>query len=210
MMTAVPDSRKSLSCLLMAAGQSKRMGASNKLLLPIEGKSVVRRSAESLKRLPFKEIIAVTGFESPMIEAELESLGIGFVHNENFPTGMHSSIRAGILALSDTSHGFVVVLADQPWIDDSVFHRLIDEFSLRTGPRILTSWSDGKRGNPTIISSDFIPEILAEPDGDYGCSYLFKRHPNVVVEVQVQDPGILIDIDTPEDYRIYRQGIPSL
>lgn len=195
-----------ISCLLLAAGQSKRMGTVNKLLLSVEGRSLVRYTAEKLKSFPFKEIIVVTGFEAKEIEEEILSLHLKTVHNSNFETGMHSSIRAGISHLSKDAKGFAVALADQPWLGHHVLNKLMYEFAQRQGPRIITPCVDGQRGNPVIISTHFIPEILAEPDGDYGCSYLLKRHPEVVLEVQVDDGGVLIDIDTPQDYEDHRQG----
>ena len=65
----------------------------------------------------------------------------------------------------------------------------------------------GKKGHPVMISKHYIPEILLETDGDHGCQYLFKRHPYNLVPVEVEDPSIFIDVDTPEQYAEYREAL---
>jgi molybdenum cofactor cytidylyltransferase len=198
---------KGISCLLLAAGESKRMGSANKLLLPIDNKSFVRRSSEELLKYPFQEIVAVTGHEADLVKREIPSLRA--IHNENHKNGMHSSIRAGLLSLETQPEGFMICLSDQPRLSISVVQDLVKKFLQGTGPRIVFPVFESQKGHPVVISHHFIDEILAEPDGDYGCSYLFKRHPESLQLLTVIDSGVLIDVDTPEDYKEHSGGGPQ-
>ncbi|RYZ96282.1 MAG: molybdopterin-guanine dinucleotide biosynthesis protein MobA, partial [Proteobacteria bacterium] len=109
-----------------------------------------------------------------------------------------SSIRAGVEALGVCDF-FAVALGDQPTIPSSLYARLRGEVGEE---RLLAPAIAGKRGNPVFIASALIPEILAHEDDDRGCAYLFKTHAAKLVEVD--DPSIFQDLDTPEDYAALR------
>lgn len=198
---------KKFSCILLAAGESRRMGEVNKLLLPISGKSLVRRTAEELLKFPFYEVIVVTGHEDESIAQELAHLKVKVIHNSNYSNGMHSSIRAGLVnsAIGKTD-GFMICLSDMPFFNGALVHRLADIFSLDSNPSIVFPALNGKGGHPVFISKHFIPEILNEKDGDFGCSYLFKRHPKTLTPVTVDDSSIFIDVDTPQQYQEHLKG----
>lgn len=191
-----------LSGLLLAAGESRRMGVANKLLLKIEGRSFVRRTAEQMMRFPFHEVVAVTGYEFDKVKNEIESLSLSCVYNKNYQSGMHSSIRAGLSSFQDRPDGILVCLSDQPFFHVGLIEKLATKFLQTEGPKIVfpVIEDQNKKGNPIFISKDFYSEILFEPDGDFGCNYLFKRHPEYLYPVVMNDYSILIDIDTPEQY----------
>lgn len=93
---------KRITILLLAAGQSRRTGQ-NKLLLPFQGQSVLRRTAMSLIENNFKNILVVTGHESARAHAALERLPVEWVHNSDQYSGLLSSVKAGIKACSETT-----------------------------------------------------------------------------------------------------------
>ncbi len=194
-----------ISCFLLAAGQSSRMGTVNKLLLPIAGKSLIRRTVEELLKFSFAEIVVITGHESELIISELKGLAVQFVLNSNFASGMHSSIRAGLnnsrVAAND---GFMICLSDQPFFQIDLVKKLSEIFSENSGPRIVFPVVGQKRGHPVLISTHFIPEILNEPDADHGCHYLFQRHPDQLIQFETEGESIFIDVDTPEQYAEHR------
>lgn len=195
---------KSISCILLAAGESRRMGPHNKLLLDIAGQTLVHRTAEELMKYPFQEIIAVTGHESDLVKKEIDFQKIRIIYNENHKIGMHSSIRAGLNALQKSVEGFMVCLSDQPLFHWGLLQLLANRFLQGSGPRIVfptLKALKSQKGHPVFISYHFIEEILYEPDGDYGCNYLFKRHPDALQPVAVDDQSILVDVDTPEQYQ---------
>ncbi len=189
-----------IACLLLAAGSSSRMKGANKLLLEVNGESFVRRTLKEITRVSLSEVVVVTGHEADRVRTEIESLPAKVIFNNNFATGMHSSIRAGLLALESPCDAFFVCLCDQPHFDHQIL-MMLKNVRERSGiDGIFAPTFAGQKGHPVLISSRFIPEILAHDDGDHGCSYLFKRHPQDVIAVEVDSSGVVIDVDEPADY----------
>lgn len=189
-----------ISCILLAAGTSSRMRGKNKLLLKVDEKSLIRKTLEEVKKLPFFEVIVVTGFDNEKIMNELHDLSPRFVHNPDFEKGMHSSIKSAVKSLSPDSEGFFVCLGDQPYFDHKNLKELLKISSQDKNHQVFCPTFEGQRGHPVLLSSTFIPEILQEPDGDYGLAYLLKRHKEAVLEVPIASRNILLDIDQPLDY----------
>jgi len=186
-------------CIVLAAGDSSRMGR-NKLLLKAEGKSFIRKTLEEIRKIPELTPIVVTGFERERIETELAGLDAKFVFNPDFDLGMHTSLKAGVTALSEEAEGFFVCLADQPYFSSENLSILLEAKGAIRVPAY-----NKRRGHPVYFSTSFVPEILREPDGDYGLGYLLKRHPNKVTEIEVPSSKILVDVDTPEDFEKYKK-----
>lgn len=184
------------SALQLAAGDSSRMEGKNKLMLTLDGKSFLKKTHEELLKTDLHERIVVTGFEKERIMNELRDLNPSFSHNPDFETGMHSSIKKGLTLFSGDA--FFVCLSDQPYFDVEVINTLKSKFK---AGHIHVPVFDGKRGHPVLFSKEFLKEIMNEPDGDYGLSYLLKRHAYKVIEVPVSSGEILIDVDTPADYK---------
>lgn len=198
-----------ISCLLLAAGCSSRMGGKNKLMLEVNGVSLVERTFMEIQKAKLQEVIVVTGFQKERIEKVLTPMGARIVHNNSHASGMHSSIKTGLNALSDSCDAFFICLADQPFLEHSILQSLVTVAN-KHPEKIYAPFFQGKRGNPVLISSKFIHEIMNEPDGDYGCSYLLKRHQQDVIPVPVESTGILIDMDTPADYERVQENIPEI
>src|SRR5690606_35578448 len=118
-----------LSCLLLAAGCSSRMKGTNKLLLQVGGEALVRHTLREIQTIEFDDVVVVTGFQHELISYVLCDLSPRMVLNENHATGMHSSIRAGLLALRTRCDAFVVCLGDQPPFDRAHIAALIDAFA---------------------------------------------------------------------------------
>lgn len=188
-----------LSCLMLAAGESKRMGLRNKLLLTVEGGPLVRRTAKEISKYPFQECVFVTGYESELITPELISFDARIVHNPHYKSGIHASIRVGLRALTRPCEGAVIVHADRPRFHVEVIYRLAQVFQTTRGPRLAFPTWRGRRGHPLLVSKEFFPEILAEPDGDYDLGYLLRRNLSALLPVAVPDAGVVEDIDVPED-----------
>lgn len=168
------------------------MRGPNKLLLEVDGRPLVRRTLDEIRRVPFHEVIVVTGAHAEAVRSACGDAW--FVHNAEHARGMHASIKAGVRAL-DACDAFFVCLADQPRFD----HRTL--LALMEGEGLTAPVFDGRRGHPVLIPAKHIPEILAHPDGDHGCAYLFDRHPLSLIEIA--DEGVVVDVDTPADYARY-------
>jgi molybdenum cofactor cytidylyltransferase len=191
------------ACVLLAAGKSSRMQGPNKLLLKVQGESLVHRTARKIMKINFSEVIFVTGHDSENILKELADFSVQKIFNPNFATGMHTSIRAALQNMDSNLDGFFICLADQPDFDFRNLEKMMQMFQAGAADSIVFPMHDGKRGNPVLISMAYRDEVLAEPDGDFGCAYLFKRHPKKLISVEIESDGILVDIDSPQDYKIY-------
>ena len=192
-----------LGAILLAAGQSSRMGEQNKMLAELDGKSLVRHAALSLTEAGLTDIIVVTGPHAAQIEAELEDLPVRLVANPDFASGQASSLRAGLAALRSgetVPDGVLVALGDMPFVTSELVAALIAaHHSLADGQSRITLPSfEGRRGNPVIWGRSFFDE-LASLQGDTGGRVLLAHYPAALNALGWSDGSIHQDIDTAED-----------
>jgi molybdenum cofactor cytidylyltransferase len=191
-----------ISAIILAAGESKRMGQA-KQLLNIGGKALLQRVLDSALESDVDEVILVLGHAADRILKEVDVRGAEVVVNPDYARGMITSIQEGLKALDKESEAFFIVLGDQPEIRPAVYSRLIREFRrARPSPGILLPAYQGKKGHPALFSAKYVAESFAIT-GDVGFREIVRKHPEEVVLVEVDTPSILADIDTPEDYREY-------
>ena len=187
-----------IAAIVLAAGQSRRMGAENKLLADFEGVPLVRRAVQSAERSKAGPIIVVTGHEEDAIKAALEGIDVTFVHASNFENGMSQSLIRGIEALPDGIDGAVICLGDMPAVRPDHIDRLIAAFDPQADAAICVPTHKRRRGNPILWSRQFF-EDMKRLHGDIGARGLLKHYANMTHEVEMDDPGILMDIDKPDD-----------
>ncbi len=193
------SSKVKVSCLLLCAGKSTRTYPAHKLLLKIGDQTLLRRVAEEIECTRFYEILAVTGHDHLMIEKELRGLSLKVIHNENYESGIHSSIREGILHLSPETDYFAVCHADQPMLTYKHYNKLIDAAqSAAPGTKLIYPSFNGKRGYPILISMSLVMEILGHHDNDEGCAYLFARHSHESMGIEMEDELSFIKVETPQ------------
>jgi molybdenum cofactor cytidylyltransferase len=186
-----------IAALVLAAGQSRRMGTLNKLLIEIDGVPMVRRVVEMLRQSKAEPIVVVTGHERERVAAALQGLSVTLVHNPDYAQGLSTSLKAGIGALGTGVDGAVVCLGDMPRVSAAEVDRLIGAFNPVEGRGIVVPTLDGKRGNPVLWSRQFFAE-MTQVAGDVGARHLIGAYPEIVVEVEMASDGVLTDIDTPQ------------
>ncbi len=186
-----------IAALILAAGQSRRMGAANKLLAEIDGKAMLARVVEAAQASQIIETVAVTGHEAEAVGATLSDCGIGSVHNPDFADGLSTSLQAGIGALGGDIDGVIVLLGDMPRISPGHIDRLIAAFNPVEGRAICVPTYQGKRGNPVLFAARFFAEMTAL-GGDSGAKHLIGQHEDDLVEVAMEDDAIFLDVDTPD------------
>jgi len=187
-----------VAALVLAAGQSRRMGTLNKLLIGIDGKPMVRHVAEAVQGSQARPIIVVTGHEREKVEAALSGVGVAsFVFNPDYAQGLSTSLKQGLAALPAGTEGAVVCLGDMPKVAASEIDRLIAAFNALEGRAICVPTRRGKRGNPVLLASRLFPE-LSSVSGDVGARDVIAAHPELVVEVEMDGDGVVTDIDTPQ------------
>lgn len=182
--------------VLLAAGQSRRMGAANKLLARFDGTALARRTAERVMASRAAGTVAVLGHEADRLGETLSGLDIAQVENEAYATGLASSLKAGIGALPSSAAGALVVLADMPELAAEDFNRLIDAFAGAEGRAIVRATHGGKRGNPVILPRALFGEV-ARLEGDTGARQIVESAPMDVIDVEIGRAASL-DVDTPE------------
>lgn len=186
-----------LGAVVLAAGRSTRMGGPNKLLVPIDGKPMVRHAVEAALAAGIGEIVVVTGHMREDVEAALSGLPVRFVHNPRFADGLSTSLGAGVKALSREIDGAFVLLGDMPRIGPEHLRALAAAFEPAAGRGIVVPVRDGRRGNPVLWGRAFFAAFEGL-EGDVGARGLIDRFPEAVAEVAMPDGASLLDVDTPE------------
>jgi molybdenum cofactor cytidylyltransferase len=193
-----------IGAVLLAAGQSTRMGGPNKLLAEIDGTPMVVRVARRLLASHARPIVAVLGARADEVDAALGPLPIERVRNPDFAEGLSTSLKRGLAALPGDLDGALVCLGDMPLVAGRHLDRLIAAFNPLEGRAIVVPIRHGKRGNPVLWASRFFP-AMAQLAGDVGAKHLIGEHAELVAEVEMDDDAVLVDIDTPEALDALRQ-----
>ena len=193
-----------IAALLLAAGQSRRMGGLNKLLAEIMGTPMVAHVVRRLLASRARPIIAVLGNQAEAVDAALGKLPVERVQNPEFAVGLSTSLKRGIAALPSDLDGVIVCLGDMPLISGRHLDRLIAAFNPLEGRAIIVPTRRGKRGNPVLWSKQFFSE-MAGLAGDVGAKHLIGEHAELVAEVEMDDDAVLVDIDTPDALDAFRE-----
>lgn len=190
------DKKKSAktAAIILAAGQSRRMGDANKMSVDIKGKAMVRHVAEAAIASGVSQTLVVTGHEPDAVKVALSGLDIGFVHNPRFGEGLSQSLAAGISALDDNVTSAVILLGDMPFITSGMINQMLEAGG--NSRSIVMATHMGKRGNPVLWPSRFF-QALTQIEGDTGARHVIGMHAHEVVEVELGEAAAL-DLDTPE------------
>lgn len=188
---------KSIGTILLAAGRGTRFGASPKLLTSLDGKPLVRHAAETALAADLGPVVAVLGHAGEGVRAALAGLPLTLVENPDYVEGLSTSLRAGLNALPTTIAASLVLLGDMPRITPGLLVRLAEAFrGAEVAPSAVVPVRDGRRGNPVLLNRRLLADGLAGLTGDRGAGPLLARRDDVL-ELPVEDPGILVDVDTP-------------
>lgn len=183
-----------VSAILLAAGASTRMGVP-KLLLPLGGEPIVRRTVRQVCDSGYDEVLVVSGSEQPRIVEALDGLPVRHAHNPEFAAGMGTSFRTGVRHLSDDAEAAMFALADQPFVTAEEYRAILEAWRLQK-PRIVGSRFGGVTAPPHLFARPLFPELAAL---QHGARDLLTRHASAMVVLHFA-PERLLDIDTPDDY----------
>ena len=195
-----------VAAVILAAGFSRRMGGTNKLLAPLGGVPIVVRVVDALlASKAVKPLLVVVGHEADRVRAALHAHDVDFVENAAYDEGLGASLRAGIedpCARIDTGEraevdGTLVALGDMPWIRSTHVDALIAAFDPAGPQTICVPVHDRKRGHPVLWSARHFTEMRML-GGDVGARALLEKHARAVQTVEVDDAAVHLDIDTPE------------
>ncbi len=188
-----------IAIVILAAGKSSRMGGGNhKLLAEFDGVPLVRRSVVTALESDAASVILVTGYRSDEIEDAVSNLSVETARNNEFASGMASSIKVGFATKGvEAADGALVMLADMPAVTSGHLNMLMEAFNRTDGSVVIRSVSAGKRGNPVILPKalfDTIPSL----QGDVGARGIIESSNLPVIDVDIGNAAE-IDVDTPAD-----------
>lgn len=190
-----------VAAIVLAAGCSTRFAAdagqgTSKVLARLDGRPLVVHAAEVAAASRAGPVIVVTGRDAEHVAAALASLDVTPVHNPRFGEGMAGSIAASLSAVPVTAEAVLILLADMPRLLPTTLDALISAFDCER-PDALVPMYGGQRGNPVLISRALFPALL-QLNGDEGARRILADGNHRVLFCQVDDPGVLVDVDTRE------------
>jgi molybdenum cofactor cytidylyltransferase len=195
---------KNIAALILAAGQSKRMGQENKLLLPYGDETVLTHVLDQVKQAGLMSKFVVTGHQAQEVAQELSHHDVTFFHNDLFDEGIATSVKLGISSLPEDVDAALIILGDMPDISVNILSQIMAAYDPAQGRSIIIPKHNGKRGNPILWDCEFFSEF-DRLEGDMGAKILLSEYPEYIHEVEVGSDAIFLDIDTYEAYEQLRK-----
>lgn len=186
--------------IILAAGSSSRMGNQNKLMIDINGVTILETVISTALKSDVNPLIVVLGNDADQFQKILKEYPVKFVKNYEWEKGMSSSIKAGIEALGDDVAGSMILLGDMPGISTKDLKSLLIKFCELDSQKIIYPVKNGQQGNPVIFPKSYFNELTLL-SGDRGAKSILNDENSVGVEISSQ--GILFDIDTESDLKKY-------
>ncbi len=183
--------------LLLAAGRSTRMGQP-KQLLDWRGRPLVAHLTAVALASRLDGIIVVVGAAEAEVRAALRDLPVTIVTNPAYTSGMASSLATGLRALPADAAAALILLVDQPLVTPALLNRLIDVWQTQPAALAVVPFFQGERGNPALIAAPLFADLLTL-EGDTGARAIFARYPDRILRLDLDDPAVITDIDTPGD-----------
>jgi molybdenum cofactor cytidylyltransferase len=184
--------------IILSAGESKRMGTP-KQLLPWGKTIILQQVIDNVTSSRLGTIMLILGYRADDIAAQIKlSPKIRVFINDEFKTGMSSSVKCGIKNAPVDAGAFMLLLGDQPFINAPIINKLIDNYHA-SGHGIVIPVFNGQRGHPVIFDSQYRKELLSI--SDQGAKEVVNKHTADIFEVKVDSSKVLTDIDTPQDYQ---------
>ncbi len=187
-----------INAIILAAGQSERMGKL-KPLLRFKDKTFLEQIISVLRLSDVDRITVVLGAEAETIRKSVDFSGTNIVINKDYQRGQLSSLNAAIEEIPQETDAILVCLVDNPFISEEVVNKIISKFKETNNPIIVPVF-DTRRGHPTLFSRSLFHELLNAPK-EQGARFVVYSNEEKVLEVEVPESGILIGIDTPEEYK---------
>ncbi len=190
------DKQSGVAAVVLAAGMSRRMGTP-KQLLRIGGETILERTLKNVRASNVGEIILVLGHAVEDVQRTITTEGLKVVVNLEYQQGLGTSLSSGLAAVEPGAAAALIILADQPWVSSETLNRLIECHQQRK-PQIIVPTYRKFRGNPVLLDRSVFQEMRALK-GDVGCRAIFGNHTEGICKMPVDDPGILLDIDSRDD-----------
>ena len=188
-----------IAAVILAAGESKRMGQP-KMLLPWGNETVISHIINVFRKAGVEDVRIVTGSMGDKIERTISHLNVKTIYNQDFADGeMLSSIQCGVRALTSQAQAMLIGLGDQPQVQERSVRMVCDAF-IESKSNIVVPSYQMRRGHPWLIARPLWDELL-KLESPQSPRDLLNTHSENIQYVKVDDPGVLADLDTPDDYQ---------
>ncbi|HEX8196181.1 MAG TPA: nucleotidyltransferase family protein [Pyrinomonadaceae bacterium] len=189
-----------IGIIILAAGASTRMNGEPKQLLAFEGKTLLRRAAETALSSGLRPIVVVLGANAEKLLPEIKDLPVLTAINENWASGMGGSIKTGLsilLAENTDIEAAILMVCDQPFVTPETLNRLIETYQKTKKPIAACQYAD-TLGVPALFAREMFAE-LSDLQGDAGAKAVIKKHAANVA--QMTAPEAAFDVDTQADFQ---------
>jgi len=186
-----------ISAILLAAGQSRRMGAF-KPLLPFGDKTVIESCLDNLRASEIDEIVVVVGHRADEVREHLKEAGVRFALNSDPESEMGVSIARGVEQISQDAQALLIALVDHPAVQSQTIKQIVDEW--RSGVHLVQPEFAGRGGHPVLVDLRYRAELV-HLDPQKGLRDFFDAHRSEVRRLPVASPYVARDMDTWEDYQ---------
>ena len=186
-----------VSAILTAAGESTRMG-SPKALLSWQGATLIEYQIRCLIESGVAEVVVVLGHRADEISPYVSGDRVRHVHNPDYRRGKATSVKCGVRAIDRDADAILLLAVDQPRNTD-VISRVI-RAHVENNPVITSPRFQGHGGHPLVFSATLKAELENISEENQGIREVFERHRDGVRELEIDDPILRLDLNTPEDY----------
>jgi molybdenum cofactor cytidylyltransferase len=194
-----------IAAVVLSAGESSRMGRP-KALLPIDGQTFIEKIVSALERTSVGQIVVVLGHNAEEMKQRIKQLPVEILVNPEYRLGQLSSLQVAVRRLQSDGNcdGVLVHLVDHPYVNPDLVNLMAQRF-FESGKLIVVPRHRGQRGHPVILSCKLFGELLDAPM-DEGAKAVVNAHRDETLEIDTDDEGVTVDIDTPELYRRHVKG----
>jgi molybdenum cofactor cytidylyltransferase len=194
------------AAVILAAGASRRMGR-NKMLLPLEGESLLRRTTGRALRAGLSPVVVVLGHEVEQARAELAGLDVEIAVNPSYTGPTSESLHRGLERLGPDIAAAVVLLADMVLVTEEMIRAMLKEAVRTDAPLVVSRYGDVK-APPLLFRRELFPELLAWSGEGCGKAVVLRHEAEAAF---VDWPVVaLTDVDTPEDLEVAEQLLGSV
>jgi molybdenum cofactor cytidylyltransferase len=198
------DVQPPIAGVLLAAGASSRMRGPNKLLLELEGESLLRRAAKRALAAGLDLVIVVLGHDAERVRGDLAGLAVLPVVNPEYARGVNGSLRTGIAALPADAGAAIVLLADMPFVTEEMIRAVAARFRESRAPLVISEYG-GFQAPPTLYDRSLFAELLAVDDGEGGGKAVVANN-LARTEILSWPRERLRDVDLPDDWAGVQEG----
>lgn len=204
-MNAIPSGLR-FSAVVLAAGQSTRMGGRNKLLLDFGGEPLLRRTLATVLAAGMQETVVVTGWQAREVTRAVIDLPVTLQPNLRYEDGQMRSVAAGVAALAQATDAILVCPGDLALLTLADLHTLMAVYEAHPDSSIVIPRHRGQRGNPIVFAAAYAPEVAAGRRL-IGCRKLAQQYPQETFWFDADHERYTTDCDTPEDYQRLRERL---